>query len=595
MTNGPPATEPNVADGFSPSHGEACLVHCLCIDLEKSGQAGAAMPTEQWDRFNLSLAKYLRPVVDDLGLQDSVIKFMGDGWLVFSSDVEQVRALCCLALIVARRFQDGLSKSVDMRPEDVPPPRLSICQGRDLLVVLPDGRKDWVGDSARRATRVCICPEPKEIIVDDATRTIVSRDFHNAPVDLGKLPPDRRPKDDGEQWALHRLSGLKPEAGQGSHAPLCFVRTLELLGDTARAEALMQRATRGPKAVPTASVDSGIARRWSRLLRERAEHGDRPGAERPKAVPADPRAYPPGLQMWRQEGKLGEIIGGPGHTHPTMVWVPQGEFRVGSDGAHGNEAPAHQVTITRGFWLSRCLVTNAQYAGYLNERQREQDDAHLDSITDDNNYWREIHQEGGVWKPIGNRSQFPVVGVDWYSARAYAAWYGLRLPTEAEWEFAARGRENRVYPWGDVWDREKCCSADAPGRPWMYLDGRYHPDSARATNVPRRLMEAATHTDTVDGHPTGASWCGALDMAGNQMEWCEDVPRDYPDDGSSWVDEYEPDPTPGLVRAVKGGNCFHGQDECRASCRKNATSPDYANNSIGFRCLYAPEDQDAGG
>ncbi|MDP7692530.1 MAG: hypothetical protein QGG89_11885, partial [Vicinamibacterales bacterium] len=72
MTNGPPATEPNVADGFSPSHGEACLVHCLCIDLEKSGQAGAAMPTEQWDRFNLSLAKYLRPVVDDLGLQDSV-------------------------------------------------------------------------------------------------------------------------------------------------------------------------------------------------------------------------------------------------------------------------------------------------------------------------------------------------------------------------------------------------------------------------------------------------------------------------------------------------------------------------------------------
>ncbi|MBK6433624.1 MAG: SUMF1/EgtB/PvdO family nonheme iron enzyme [Anaerolineae bacterium] len=137
-----------------------------------------------------------------------------------------------------------------------------------------------------------------------------------------------------------------------------------------------------------------------------------------------------------------------------MVWVPAGEFTMGSADsdtqAGSDEKPQHRVNVD-GFWIDRTEVTNEQYrkfvdVGGYNQKQ----------------YWTEA---GWTWKGQNNatqpgcwgdgnfnQGQQPVVCVSWYEAYAYARWAGGRLPSEAEWEKAARGTDGRIYPWGNTWD-----------------------------------------------------------------------------------------------------------------------------------------------
>jgi len=183
-----------------------------------------------------------------------------------------------------------------------------------------------------------------------------------------------------------------------------------------------------------------------------------------------------------------EIIGPDGGV---MVWVPAGEFLMGSTDeqiaalveewpdelldyarwALGAETPQRTVYLD-GFWLGKHEVTNAQYGAFCAATGREFPSE--SSQADDH----------------------PVVGVSWEDALAYAEHHGLSLPTEAQWEYAGRGAEGRVYPWGDEWDPKKLCWGEnkAPGG----------------------------QTAPVGSHPDGASWCRALDMAGNVYEWCAD-------------------------------------------------------------------------
>jgi formylglycine-generating enzyme required for sulfatase activity len=191
-----------------------------------------------------------------------------------------------------------------------------------------------------------------------------------------------------------------------------------------------------------------------------------------------------------------------------MVYVPAGEFAMGTTEADvevlvaqcvgdGNEewqcqewlsheSPQHTVYVD-GFWIDRTEVTNARY------RQCVEDGACLEPRCSD---------DGDV-----NAPDQPVVCVSWEDARAYVAWVGGRLPTEAEWERAARGSDGRIYPWGNGFDAQKAnyCDRNCP-LDWRDLDQ----DDGYAWSAP------------VGSFSAGASPYGLMDMAGNAWEWVAD-------------------------------------------------------------------------
>ena len=157
-----------------------------------------------------------------------------------------------------------------------------------------------------------------------------------------------------------------------------------------------------------------------------------------------------------------------------MVWVPAGAFLMGSKNADAaapsDEKPQHSI-ILDGYWIYKNDVTVAQYRAYCEATGAAmplQDGAPTDS--------------------------YPVVNVSWARARAYAEWAGCKLPTEAQWEKAARGTDCRIYPWGDNWDAHKCSNVETS------------PD----------------HPTPVGSYPDGASPYGCLDIEGNVEQWCED-------------------------------------------------------------------------
>jgi len=246
-------------------------------------------------------------------------------------------------------------------------------------------------------------------------------------------------------------------------------------------------------------------------------------------APADGVAKP-----WESEGsRAGEEITGP--DGGTYVWVPAGEFMMGATDGDPSERPVHRVRITRGFWIRKCEVTNAQYAAFCNAV--------------------------GHAMPRGSyqAANHPVVFVSWEDATAYCQHFGTTLPTEAQWEYAARGPESRRYPWGDTWDPTRCChyGAKGPGG-WSQPAGSFL---------------------------TGASWCGALDMAGNVYEWCADFfdPSYY---RTSPTDD-PPGPPEGTRRAVRGGAWTSDDYHCRCAVR-SSDMPTQTVSYIGFRCIVVP-------
>src|SRR5271157_668905 len=146
------------------------LVSCLSIDLIGSTKAGLELTTAQLDRFNRSLVSQLKPHLEKLGLSGALLKFTGDGWLLMTGVADEVPALCCLATVLANRFQLEMSTATGIPADRIPELRLAICAGRDVSVELPDGRHDLVGDSARRATRLSGSCFGNEILIDDTVR-----------------------------------------------------------------------------------------------------------------------------------------------------------------------------------------------------------------------------------------------------------------------------------------------------------------------------------------------------------------------------------------------------------------------------------------
>lgn len=236
-----------------------------------------------------------------------------------------------------------------------------------------------------------------------------------------------------------------------------------------------------------------------------------------------------------------------------MVYVPQGEFMMGSDNGFNEEKPIHKIRITQGFWIGLTPVTNASYAKFIAARGYATQ-----------SYWT---LEGWKWRqekvrtgPYGYRGfdapNQPRVSINWYEAFAFCNWAGLRLPTEAEWEYAASGPENRVYPWGNDFDPDRAIYEENSG--------------------------GITHAVGEGIRESGASWCGALDMAGNVWEWCADWhQRDYYSNSSS---DSPSGPISGEMRVVRGGS-WGNNPICTRTTHRHPKNPiDFAKRN-GFRCI----------
>ena len=172
------------------------------------------------------------------------------------------------------------------------------------------------------------------------------------------------------------------------------------------------------------------------------------------------------------------------------------------------------------------------------------------------------------------RPSLPVSSVTWAEASAYCAWRGARLPSEAEWERAARGTDGRVWPWGNLL------------KPNVFNHGRFAgPDDAGSDLVALIRPDAsdgATFLAPVGTHPDGASPDGVLDMAGNVMEWTSDFYRPESPQTSSVVNPHGPDS--GAMRALRGGSWRQPPFFARTSYREAAT-PDTRSTEVGFRCV----------
>ena len=237
-----------------------------------------------------------------------------------------------------------------------------------------------------------------------------------------------------------------------------------------------------------------------------------------------------------------------------MVHVPAGEFLMGSKDdpdADDDEHPQHTVYVSE-FWIDKTEVTNAQYRKCV-----EAGTCRVPTTCD----WGEPTYSDS------SKADHPVVCVSWEDAKAYCEWAGKRLPTEAEWEKAARGTDGRKYPWGNSFDGTKVNFCDAN----CEFDWK---DSGADDGYQR--------TAPVGSHPEGASPYGTLDMAGNAWEWCQDwFDADY------YANSPQRDPqgpSSESSRVVRGGSWYHDERDVRAASR-NWYVPDDRYNTISFRCV----------
>jgi len=258
-----------------------------------------------------------------------------------------------------------------------------------------------------------------------------------------------------------------------------------------------------------------------------------------------------------------------------MVLVPAGEFRMGSDDpdARDNEKPPHTIHMD-AYYIDRTPLTNAEYKRFLDANPK-----HPVPFVDTD--WAKPYNWDSKSRsfPEG-AADHPVVLVSWHDAMAYAEWAGKRLPTEAEWEKAARGTDGRRYPWGDGFDPARCNTAAGTGvralprSLWSRLFRRKEELALRPV--------AGRGTTPVGAYsPAGDSPYGVADMAGNVWEWTSSLYKEYP----YQADDGREDPEASGTRVLRGGSWDNGARHARCSYR-NTHDPDYYSlGLLGFRCV----------
>jgi formylglycine-generating enzyme required for sulfatase activity len=225
-----------------------------------------------------------------------------------------------------------------------------------------------------------------------------------------------------------------------------------------------------------------------------------------------------------------------------MVRVPAGTFTMGSDRGDADERPERQVRLA-AYSIDRHEATQAQYGRCVRAGACRAPKQYVGSVG----------------------PTLPVVGVTWHDAARYCAWVGKRLPSEAEWERAARGQDGRTYPWGAGLS---CAKANF---------GSFLGDGPCAGSNPGRIL-------AVGSRPAGISPTGAHDLAGNVWEWVDDIYAPYPMGGPDKAVSKNGGQGPGRARrVVRGGSCC-SYFAMPTTTNRLAFPPDYADNDIGFRC-----------
>jgi serine/threonine-protein kinase len=214
-----------------------------------------------------------------------------------------------------------------------------------------------------------------------------------------------------------------------------------------------------------------------------------------------------------------------------------------------DEQPAHEVSLG-SFWLDGTEITNQQYRWCVEA-------GNCDPPRLNSSFTRESYYDDPVY------DEYPVINVDHGMATAYCAWAGARLPTESEWEYAARGPESLVFPWGNNFEKADLnyCDVRCNGLSDSTFDDGY-PD-----------------TSPVGAFPAGASWVGALDMAGNVREWVSGTYAYY--ETGVIVNQSGLD-TEGL-KIPRGGSWYDKPDDVR-SANRGGELPEYFRHNLGFRC-----------
>ncbi|MDR1154566.1 MAG: SUMF1/EgtB/PvdO family nonheme iron enzyme [Bacteroidales bacterium] len=265
------------------------------------------------------------------------------------------------------------------------------------------------------------------------------------------------------------------------------------------------------------------------------------------------------------------------------VFIPKGTFLMGSPSTEPNRQSTetqHSVTLTRDYYMSKYPVTNARYAEFLNDagvdgtgRKTDiQSNQILIQASSGGFDWG-LHYNASQWAPVAGYENHPVINVSWYGAKAYAEWAGGDLPTEAQWERAARGGvENMPFGIG--------AGTELTGA-MANFNGRYPYNSGGEYNDPSGAYVGGT--TAAGSYPANAY--GLYDMHGNVYEWC----LDQWDGSSSYASSPATDPvgTTGLNRVLRGGYWYLNARYCRSAFRF-ANGPGNRHTSFGFRVVFYP-------
>jgi formylglycine-generating enzyme required for sulfatase activity len=217
-----------------------------------------------------------------------------------------------------------------------------------------------------------------------------------------------------------------------------------------------------------------------------------------------------------------------------MVLVPAGCFTIGSTGGDDDERNGNKICFDTPYWIDQTEVTQQVFSSKRGTAEQSS------AFRGDNN---------------------PVERITWFEAQDFCAKRIVRLPTEAEWEYAARGPDGLTYPWGDTFEENRAIYAD----------------------------NADQKTAPVGTFPDGASWVGALDMAGNVFEWTSGLYRPYP---YREVLSLNGDSDAATLRVVRGGSWLDRFSGGLRASNRLRMLPNLSSNDLGFRCVrpYRPAD-----
>lgn len=280
-----------------------------------------------------------------------------------------------------------------------------------------------------------------------------------------------------------------------------------------------------------------------------------------------------------------------------MVYIPEGTFRIGTDEKEGfsddGETPSHEIELN-AFYMDKSTVTNFEFSKFVHETGYKTDAEefgwsfvfykllseniikNVKHVVTSTPWWYVVEsanwqQPEGADSSIQNRMDYPVVHISWNDALAYCNWAGKRLPTEAEWEVAARGGlKNRKYPWGDN----------------LTPAGKHYCNIWQG-DFPVVNTQEDGYIGTAPSVSFPANGYGLYNMAGNVWEWCSDwFTRDLHKKGG----QNNPNgPNQGEARVIRGGSYLCHKSYCnryRVAARSSNT-PDSSTGNIGFRCVVS--------